>query len=108
MDAHADSMARLTDAVLETPGATALELRWAIEAHAARLGGRAGEADAPVPAELLPYVDKVARHAHRVTDADIEQLRAGGYSDDAIFELTVAAALGAARARLERGLEALQ
>ena len=34
---------------------------------------------------------------------DIDALRAAGYSDDAIFELTLAAALGAARASLDAG-----
>jgi alkylhydroperoxidase family enzyme len=47
------------------------------------------------------YVETVRRHAHRVTDEDIGELRAAGLSDDVIFELTVAAALGAASERLQ-------
>jgi len=73
----------------------------AVEAYAA---GRSAE----LPDELRPYVDKVARHAYKVTDADVERLRASGYSEDAIFELTLAAALGAAQSRLAAGLDAMR
>jgi len=94
-------------AVLETPGDLDTTIRQAIEAHAERLGGREATAESDVPAELLPYVEKVARHAYKVVDADIDRLREAGYSEDAIFEATLAAALGAARARLAAGLSAL-
>jgi alkylhydroperoxidase family enzyme len=50
----------------------------------------------------------VAKHAYKVTDADVEALRHAGYSEDAIFEITLSAALGAGLARLERGIEALR
>lgn len=50
---------------------------------------------------------RVGSESYRVTDADIDALRAAGHSDDEIFELTVSAAVGAARVRLERGLAAL-
>jgi len=43
-----------------------------------------------------------------VTDADVAGLAPAGYSEDAVFELTVAAAVGAALNRLERGLAALR
>ena len=52
-------------------------------------------------------VEKVARHAYLVTYADVAALRDGGYSEDAIFEITLSAALGAGMARLERGFAAL-
>ena len=48
------------------------------------------------------------RHAYRVTDAQIEALRAGGFSEDDVFELTVASAVGAGLERLDAGLHALQ
>jgi alkylhydroperoxidase family enzyme len=60
-----------------------------------------------VPEPLAAYVDKVRRHAYRVTDGDVEGLRSAGYSEDQIFELTVAAAYGAARRRLDAGLAAM-
>jgi len=43
-----------------------------------------------------------------VTDADIEGLLRAGFSEDEIFEVTASAALGAALARLERGLAVLE
>jgi alkylhydroperoxidase family enzyme len=56
---------------------------------------------------LSGYVEKLRRHAYRVQDSDIEQLHAAGYSEDQIFEVTIAAALGAGDARLRVGLSAL-
>jgi alkylhydroperoxidase family enzyme len=50
----------------------------------------------------------VAHHAYRVTDADVAALRQAGHSDDSLFEITVAAAVGAALHRLDRGLAALR
>lgn len=86
----------LTSAVLETPGATALALR-----------RRAY--DTQTDAEVYgTYLAKVRQHAYRVVDADIQELRTAGLSDDAIFELTVAAALGEARRRLDTGVSLLQ
>jgi alkylhydroperoxidase family enzyme len=94
-------MEEVARAILETPGDADTDLRGQVEAYAA---GR----EADVPDDLRPYVDKVARNAYKVVDADIDGLRAAGYSDDAIFELTLAAALGAARARLDAGLKAME
>ncbi len=71
----------------------------------ARASGAPGE---DVPPALAAYVDKVARHAYKVTDEDLGRLQQAGHSDDALFEVTVSAALGAALGRLERGLAALR
>ncbi|MEP7124005.1 MAG: hypothetical protein ABJE95_23965 [Byssovorax sp.] len=61
-----------------------------------------------IPAAIEGYVEKVALHAYRITDEDIVALRAAGYSEDAIFEITLSAALGAGLVRMERGLAALR
>jgi alkylhydroperoxidase family enzyme len=53
------------------------------------------------------YAETVRRHAYRVTDADVEALRAGGLSEDEIFELTVSAAVAAGLERLEAGLRVI-
>ena len=106
MARHTESMERVAEAVLQTPGDADPELRSAVEAYAASLGGRQGPVP-DLPAELRPYVEKVARHAYKVVDADVDGLREAGYSEDAIFELTLAAALGAAQARLQAGLDAM-
>jgi hypothetical protein len=80
--------------VFEGPGMTAADER----AKAARgeLGGLLGQ-----------YLDKVRTNAVEVTDAEVEALRLAGHSDDQLFELTVAASLGAALDRLSAGLVAL-
>ena len=80
-------MERVAEAVLTTPGEADQDLRRAVAAFA-------GGDKAQIPDELRPYVDKVARNAYKVTDGDVDRLREAGYSEDAIFELTLAAALG--------------
>ena len=108
---YAAYTARLVDRVLAGPGHTPRELRRALLARAAGLGGGRDPGPASgetVPAPLAAYADKVARHAYKVTDEDLGALQRAGNSDDALFEVTVSAALGAALGRLERGLTALQ
>jgi len=56
---------------------------------------------------LGAYLERVRTAAAEVTDEEVAALRAAGTSDDELFELTVAAALGAARARLDAGLAAI-
>ena len=94
---------RLTQGALDTPGESASALRRAVLERGKRPGGGGGA----VPRELAAYVDKVARHAYKVTDAEVESLQAS-HSDDTLFELTVAATVGAALHRLERGMAALR
>ena len=53
------------------------------------------------------YLEKVCRESHRLTEEDIEGLRRAGFGDDAIFELTIAAAYGEATRRFDRALAAL-
>jgi hypothetical protein len=96
---------RMLDVVLGGPGHTPSELRRAVLGRAARLAG--AQSGAPAPAPFGPYVDKVAQHAYKVTDADVTALQQAGSSDDVLFEVTVAAALGAALGRLERAMAAL-
>ena len=105
---RAASIQRITEAVLTGPGETDPGLRSAIEVYSAEAGGRISGQVGELPAELVGYVDKVARHAYKVTDADIAALRSAGYSEDAIFEITLSTALGAAKARLERGFAAVR
>jgi alkylhydroperoxidase family enzyme len=94
----AERVQALKEAVLSSPGALD---RGAREAAAA---GRVSDLRGPAGG----YVDKVRKHAYKVTEEEIAELRRAGYTDDEIFELTVSAALGAGLERLERGLRALQ
>jgi alkylhydroperoxidase family enzyme len=107
-ESHAVYAQHLIEAVLTSHGDTEPSVRQAVEALSAQLSGRPfTQADA-VPTELISYVKKVALHAYKTTDEDIEALLKAGYSEDAILEITMSAALGAGMARQERGLGALK
>jgi alkylhydroperoxidase family enzyme len=67
----------------------------------------AAQPDRPAPPELAPYLEKVRLHAYEVTDRDIEQLKALGFSEDEIFEHTVSAAVAAGLERLDAGMSVL-
>jgi alkylhydroperoxidase family enzyme len=107
-DSHAEYTQRLVEAVLTSGGDTDASVRQAVEALSAQIGGRATNQTETIPQELVSYVKKIALHAYKTTDEDIDALRKAGYSEDAIFEITLSAALGAGMARLERGLTALR
>lgn len=98
---------KATDALLNSPAVTTPTLRQAVAAHSARLSLGAGEAK-DIPSDLMTYVDKVTMHAYKVTDEEVQRLKEAGYSEDAIFEITLSASLGASLARFERGLQALK
>jgi hypothetical protein len=95
---------RLVDAVLNAPGDSPEAQRRAVLERAQETPGANGS----IPSSLTRYVDTVARHAYRVTDADLVSLQQAGLSDDTLFEITVAAAVGAALHRLDRGMAALR
>lgn len=82
---HNANTRRLVEAVLTSPGETGPALRRMIKAYAAKLVGHPDEQAGKLPAELSVYVNKVARHAYKTTDEDIEALRRAGYSEDAIY-----------------------
>lgn len=107
---HDELFQRLRESVLESPGTTHPELRRALESRVARASGRRGREHQPdaIPEVLRTYVDKLARHAYQITEDDLAALQRAGYSEDAIFELSIAAAIGAGAGRLERGLAALR
>jgi alkylhydroperoxidase family enzyme len=68
----------------------------------------ASQPDRPPPAAMQPYLELVRRHADRITDADVERVRAAGLTEDEIFEHTVAAAVAAGLERLDAGMRALR
>jgi len=76
-------------AILETPGALDPAVRRAIF-------------EGNDPPELAALLDKVRRHAYRITDADVE-----GLETDVVIEAALAAALGEALRDRQRALEAL-
>jgi hypothetical protein len=57
---------------------------------------------------LSTLIDKVARHAYRVTDEDIAGARESGLSEDQIFEIVVCAAIGQAKRQYDTALASLE
>jgi len=109
MNRFVAEVSRLLSSILDAPAATPTATRQAVLESAKRA---VAEPDRPlregaVATSLAPYVETVARHAYRVTDDDVQKLKNAGYSEDAIFDITVSAALGSALYRLERGMAAL-
>jgi alkylhydroperoxidase family enzyme len=82
------------DAVVDGPGTTDAALRRQVAAG-------------QPPVELAALVQKIFDHAYRVTDDDVNALRAH-YSEEQLFELMVAAAVGASERRLQAALAALE
>jgi hypothetical protein len=95
-DRHAARVAALRRAVFDAPGACD---------PAERAAAASGDTVLP---PLGAYVAKVHGAAYRITDADVGALRAAGCSEEQIFEVTVAAAVGAALRGLEAGLRAMR
>jgi alkylhydroperoxidase family enzyme len=89
-----DLVAALVDAVLSAPRHLAAERRAAF----------VGE---PMAGALGAFAAKVRGRAHTVTDEDVEALRREGLDEHAIFEFTIACAVGEAHSRLRAGLKAL-
>jgi hypothetical protein len=92
---HAPRIAILRRAILVTPGATSPAERMDAEAQAVTAGPAAG------------YLLKVRNQSYRIVDDDLRALRAAGLGEDAILELTLATALGAAKSLWEQGMAAL-
>jgi hypothetical protein len=105
---YADGAALLAAAVLGPAGRSDARLRHAVLERAAWLAGRhAPPPSGEVPETLSALVEKIVRHAYRVTDEDIAAARAAGHGEDELFDVIVAAALGAGLVRRERGLAAI-
>lgn len=95
-DRHAKALARLEGRLRTGPGELSPQTRAA-----------AIDAD-PLPDPLVQgYVETIRRHAYKLTDRRLEELVEAGWTDGQVFELTVAAAFGAAKRRLDAGLHAL-
>jgi alkylhydroperoxidase family enzyme len=93
-DQLSELLAATRRAVLDGPGFTDASVR------------RQAAAGNP-PSELAPLVKKIRERAYTVTDEDVDRLRAR-YSEDELFELIVAAAVGAAGERASAALNAVE
>lgn len=95
MPSRHDALQRATlAAVLDGPGHTAVTLRKAV-------------ADGDPPADLALLVQRIRAEPSTVTDADLDSLRSR-YTEDELFELIVAACVGAARHRRTAALTVLE
>ena len=63
--------------------------------------------NAELPASLQVLIGKVATRPAQVTDADFAAAKAAGFTEDQLFELVIAAAVGQSARRYEAGLAAL-
>lgn len=77
------------------------------DGQASRLHRRAAFDNTGLAEPLRSLIDKVARHAYTVTEADIAAVKASGVSEDQIFELAVCAAIGQATRQYDTALAAL-
>jgi len=84
-DASIDAIRR---EVLDGPAVTSRDLRARVMAN-------------DPPAELRDFWTKVREASYRVTDEDLAALRRAGLTEEQIYELTVAAAVGIACDRLD-------
>jgi len=87
-------------ALLNQPGETGHEVRGNVLDYA-----RSGSG--PVPDGVRDLVHKIANCPWTVNDEDFTRLLAAGYSEGQLYEVTMAAALGAGLARLDAGLRAI-
>ena len=92
---YADLVAVLRAAVFDGPGVVDPPLR------------RAAGSGADLPQPWAAYVAKVRDASYRITDDDVAVLTAAGCTEEEIFDITVAAATGAALRRLDLGLRAM-
>lgn len=108
---HSRLYQQLTQSIQTAPGSTSPALRkalteYVIQASIASEGSMWSESD--LPSDLQAYITKVRKYAYKVTDEDIEQLRHTGYTEEAIFEITLSIALGAGTKCLMQGMAAVE
>jgi hypothetical protein len=95
MSRYAQLVSAFRDAVLHGKAALSPTVR-----RIAFEGGDAGT-------DTAAYLAKVRAHAYRVTDEDVAALRASGWNDETLYEVTIATAVGEGLRRLDIGLAAL-
>jgi uncharacterized protein YciW len=95
-DRHSKALARLEELLRSGPGELAPAVRTA-----------AIDADPLQDPLAQRYAETLRQHAYQLTDRDLEDLARAGWTDGQVFELTITAAFGAAKRRLDAGLAAL-
>jgi alkylhydroperoxidase family enzyme len=87
---------------LTVGGATDPALRLSVEAFVTEQWEYFRNNAEPVPSKLKNYLKKLSLHAYRIIDEDINALRVSGYSDEAIYEITMVGSVAAALVGLEK------
>ena len=95
-DRHAARLADLRRVVFDSVAATDRAVRAAAASGAA------------LPEPAGSYAAMVRNASYRITGADLAGLHAAGLSDDAVFEITIAAAVRAALRSLDAGMRAVR
>jgi len=78
------------------------------DGKASRSERRAAFDNSGLAEPLSSLVDKVARHAYRVTEDDFAAVGASNLSEDQIFEVVVCAAIGEAARQYDNAFAALE
>jgi alkylhydroperoxidase family enzyme len=61
----------------------------------------------PAPEGMGPYLARVSERAYTVTDAEVDRLKADGFSEDEIFEQTVAVAVAQGLRRYDAAMDVI-
>lgn len=94
-DRHARLVADLRQSVLDAPAQIDPATRTAAAGNT-------------LPEPWNAYAALVRDASYRISDTDIDQLKTAGHREDEVFEITVAAAVGAGLRSLDAGLRALR
>lgn len=93
--------------LLSMDGVTDPSLRQAVESYVVSQWGIKRKETSQIPSEMETYLKKLSLHAYKIIDKDVDSLRADGYTDDMIYEITLVGAVGAALVGLEKVFAAM-
>jgi uncharacterized protein YciW len=93
---YSAKLRKLETRILDGPGALDPSVRRAL-----------ADGDSPGDGLADKYVEKIRTNAYKIVDRTLEELKAAGWTEDQIFELSICTAFGAARYRLDAGLRAI-
>jgi len=94
---YTEKLSTLEHRLLHGPGTTESEVRRSVAS-----GDRMND---PL---VDAYLEKIRNHAYKIVERDIAELKAAGWDEDQIFEISICTAFGAARQRLDAGLRAVE
>ncbi len=89
-------------------GATSRTVRRDVMERASFLVGCGEEDHGVLPESVMIFADKVALSPYKVCDEDVAAFKGAGFSEEEIYEITLAASLGVSLGRLEKGLSLLE